>query len=192
MQNKKIFMGQLLHTPSGETPQPIEVFERTPGVYRLGTKDPDMEELVGSIDEEPVTNPIAEEASILGLLRGILSQAGTVIDKLNTVIDKLNTGLSVRTDGDLITKKTDVSVTANTNILDSDYTANNNKPSLLMVATNTAGDISLLVDGLAAILGALEAEKWYVFEIPLTENSTYNLQFSQTAVMQINWIAKSI
>lgn len=185
MQDKKIFMGQLLHTPSGETPQPIEVFERTPGVYRLGTKDPDMEELVGSIDDEPVTDPIAEEASILGLLRGILSQVGTVIDKLNT-------GLSVRTDGDLITKKTNVSVTANTNILDSDYTANNNKPSLLMVATNTAGNISLLVDGLAAILGALEAEKWYVFEIPLTENSTYNLQLSQTAVMQINWIVKSI
>lgn len=67
---EKIYLKQILHTPDNN---PIEVAERTPGVFRPCVKDPDMEELVGSINDEPVTSPTAEEASALGLLRGLLA-----------------------------------------------------------------------------------------------------------------------
>jgi len=67
---EKIYLKQMLHTPDNN---PIEVTERIPGVFRPCVKDPDMEELVGSIDDEPVTSPTAEEASALGLLRGLLA-----------------------------------------------------------------------------------------------------------------------
>lgn len=74
MKDKKIFWGQILHTPDQTKPQPVEMFPgAAPGAYRIGTRNPEFEELMGSIDDEPITDPTAEEASALGLLRGLLA-----------------------------------------------------------------------------------------------------------------------
>lgn len=103
---EKIYLKQMLHTPDNN---PIEVTERIPGVFRPCVKDPDMEELVGSIDDEPVTSPTAEEASALGLLRGLLAAlltqaGGTDLAALETALEAIMTalqGLSVSIHGSL-------------------------------------------------------------------------------------------
>lgn len=225
---EKIYLKQMLHTPDNN---PIEVTERIPGVFRPCVKDPDMEELVGSIDDEPVTSPTAEEASVLGLLRGLLAalqaQAGdtnlgdlatlltalgqkdfatqttlaAILAKLSAdpatqttlaaVLATLQGTLNVNVNGSLVAKETNKAVTANTNILAADYTADGNKSSLLMVLTDTSSVLSLLVDGVSGTLNsgiALDAGKWYAFEIPITYQSTYNLQSSVSATMQIKWV----
>lgn len=217
MEDKKIFWGQILHTPDQTKPQPVEMFPgAAPGAYRIGTRNPEFEELMGSIDDEPITDPAAEEASALGLLRGLLAaiqaQAGgadladlvallTAINQKDianqttaaAVLAALQGVLNVNVNGSLVANETNKAVTANTNILAANYTADGNKSSLLMVLTDTPNVLSLLVDGVSGTLNsgiALEAGKWYAFEIPITYQSTYNLQSSVSATMQIKWVVR--
>jgi len=95
MEDKKIFWGQILHTPDQTKPQPVEMFPgAAPGAYRIGTRSPEFEELMGSIDDEPITDPAAEEASALGLLRGLLAaiqgqSGGTDLAALVTLLTAL-------------------------------------------------------------------------------------------------------
>lgn len=99
----------------------------------------------------------------------------------------------VTVNGSLVANETNKAVTANTNILAANYTADGNKSSLLMVLTNTPNVLSLLVDGVSGTLNsgiALDAGKWYAFEIPITYQSTYNLQSSVSATMQIKWVVR--
>ncbi len=96
MEDKKIFWGQILHTPDQTKPQPVEMFPgAAPGAYRIGTRNPEFEELMGSINDEPVTSPTAEEASALGLLRGLLAalqsqSGGTDLAALATLLTAIN------------------------------------------------------------------------------------------------------
>jgi len=208
----KIFFKQLLHTPDNN---PLEMVESpNPGVYRPAVKVPDIEEVFGAINETKVTDPDAAEASALGLLRGLLAaiqaQAGgadladlvallTAINQKDianqttaaAVLAALQGVLNVNVNGSLVANETNKAVMANTNILAADYTADGNKSSLLMVLTDTSSVLSLLVDGVSGTLNsgiALDAGKWYAFEIPITYQSTYNLQSSVSATMQIKWV----
>lgn len=208
----KIFLKQFLHTPDNN---PLEMVESpNPGVYRPAVKVPDIEEVFGAINETKVTDPDAAEASALGLLRGLLAaiqaQAGgadladlaallTAINQKDianqttaaAILTALQGVLNVNLNGSLVAKETNKAVTANTNILATDYTADGNKSSLLMVLTDTSSVLSLLVDGVSGTLNsgiALDAGKWYAFEIPITYQSTYNLQSSVSATMQIKWV----
>lgn len=98
---------------------------------------------------------------------------------------------NVKLTGSIVSTLTDEVVVAATNIIDSDYTAPSSSRSQLMVSTDTGGILSLLVDGKASYLNsgaALSVGLWYAFEIPLVLNSTYNLQFSAGATMQVKWI----
>jgi len=110
MEDKKIFWGQILHTPDQTKPQPVEMFPgAAPGAYRIGTRNPEFEELMGSVDDEPITDPAAEEASALGLLRGLLAAlltqaGGTDLAALETALEAIITalqGLSVSIRGSL-------------------------------------------------------------------------------------------
>lgn len=99
----------------------------------------------------------------------------------------------VRIEADLVAKLTAQSVTADTDILTSAFTATENRTSLLLVMTNTEGILSLVLDGVSGYLNdgdSLEASKWYAFEIPVTSGSTYNLQFSVDATLQIKWVVR--
>ena len=81
-------------------------------------------------------------------------------------------------------------VTAATDILTTDYTATESGISVLMVLTNTAGILSLEVDNVAGQLNGgtnLDAGKWYAFDVPIIEDSLYNLQFSINATLQVKW-----
>lgn len=92
--------------------------------------------------------------------------------------------------GSLANNQTNASVTANTNILTANYTATAYRKSVLQVMTNTAGILSLVVDGVSGTLNsgsALTANAWYEFEISLLSGSTYNLQLSADATMQVKW-----
>jgi len=96
----------------------------------------------------------------------------------------------VQLTGSLIAKETNKAVTVDTDIL-TDYTATANSNSALMVSTNTAGILKLEVDGVLGSLNsgtALDAGKWYAFDVLMTDGSVYNLQFSVNATMQIKWI----
>ena len=79
---------------------------------------------------------------------------------------------------------------ANTDAI-SDYTATNTMQSTLMVESNAGGILKLEVDGVLASLNggtALDAGKWYAFDIPILATSVYNLQFTVEATLQIKWI----
>ena len=92
--------------------------------------------------------------------------------------------------GSLANNQTNKAVTANTNILTSNYTSTKYSKSVLQVMTGTAGILSLVVDGVSGTLNsglALTASAWYEFEISLLSGSTYNLQLSVGATMQEKW-----
>ncbi len=96
----------------------------------------------------------------------------------------------IETLGRIITTSTNKAVTLNTDIL-TDYTSAKTMQTTLMVETNTGGVLSLEVDGILASLNggvALEAGKWYAFDVPMLAASVYNLQLSASATMQIKWI----
>jgi len=81
-------------------------------------------------------------------------------------------------------------VTAATDILTTDYTATESGISVLMISTNTAGILSLEVDSVVGQLNGgtnLDIGKWYAFDVPVVEDSLYNLQFSVSATLQIKW-----
>ena len=91
---------QLLHTTSNE---PIATFEYvTDMLYLLGIKNPGIEDLLGSLSETQIVDPDAEEATALGLLRGILSKNVSLagIDfatqtTLEEVLTQLQSGISL-------------------------------------------------------------------------------------------------
>lgn len=96
----------------------------------------------------------------------------------------------VQLSGSILADETDKAATANTDIL-TDITATKTEMTTLMVATNTGGTLKLEVDGsLNSLNGgvALDAGKWYAFDIPILAASVYNLQLSASATMQIKWI----
>jgi hypothetical protein len=91
--------------------------------------------------------------------------------------------------GSLANKQKDKVALASTDLL-SDYTALTYQKSILMFATDTAGILSLEVDGVMKTLNsgiALTANAWYTFELPLFTGSVYNLQISVGATVQILW-----
>ena len=60
-----------------------------------------------------------------------------------------------------------------------------------MVSTSATGILSLAVDGVLSTLNsgiALDINKWYAFDVLLLTGSTYNLQLSVDATMQIKWV----
>lgn len=92
--------------------------------------------------------------------------------------------------GSIITKQTNKAVIANTDII-SDFTASGSGASTLMVLTNTSGVLNLEVDSVMGSMNggtALDAGKWYAFDVPMTDASVYNLQFSVNATLQIKWV----
>lgn len=94
--------------------------------------------------------------------------------------------------GSLANNQTNKSVTASTNILATNYTPSTYQKSVLTVMTNTTGVLNLVIDGVAGAMNsgvALNANQWYSFEVPLMSTSTYNLQLSVSAIMQIKWEA---
>lgn len=66
-----IKLKQLLHTSDNE---PLQTYENQSslGKFFMGVKNPHLEELIGSVGDEKVTDPDVDEAGALGLLRGIL------------------------------------------------------------------------------------------------------------------------
>lgn len=93
--------------------------------------------------------------------------------------------------GSLANHQKDVAVTANTNILTSDYVSPNTQKSVLQVQTDTSGILSLVYEGVEGNLNsgiALNAGQLYAFEIILLDGLAYNLQFSINAIMQIHWV----
>lgn len=94
--------------------------------------------------------------------------------------------------GNTIGNQTSLSVAAATNILTSSYSAASCQESTLMLMTDTVGTLSLLVDGVSGLLNngvTLATGQWYTFKIPLASGSTYNIQFSVGATLQIKWVA---
>jgi len=92
--------------------------------------------------------------------------------------------------GNLANNQTNKVVLANTNILASNYTSTAYKKSVLQVMTNTAGVLSLVVDGVSGTLNSgssLVAGAWYEWDVSLLSGSTYNLQLSVGATMQVKW-----
>jgi len=92
--------------------------------------------------------------------------------------------------GSLANNQTNKVTLANTNILAVNYTSTAYSKSILQVMTNTAGVLSLVVDGVSGTLNsglALVANAWYEFDISLLSGSTYNLQLSVGATMQVKW-----
>ena len=92
--------------------------------------------------------------------------------------------------GSLAKNETNKVVTANTNIFIENYTADKYSKSVLQVMTDTAGVLSLVVDGVSGTLNsgiALTANAWYEFDISLLANLTYNLRLSVGATVQVKW-----
>jgi hypothetical protein len=135
---------------------------------------------IGSATDVAPADP-TKAGSIIGVLKGIWA----------TLISFLTTSFTVTVAGSLIKKGTALSVTANTDILGTTYTAASNMSSTLMIMTDTVGTLSLKVDGVLGLLNSgssLDTGKWYAFDVPIINASTYNLQFSVGATMQIKWI----
>jgi hypothetical protein len=117
----------------------------------------------------------------------------TPIDSSGKEMGSKDNPVAVEVSGSLVAKETNKVVTAATNILASDYTATKNGSMQLMVQTDTAGVLSLIVDGVSGKMNAgasLATGVLYAFEIPMTAESTYNLQLSVGATMQIKWVVK--
>jgi len=98
--------------------------------------------------------------------------------------------VSTQLTGSNIANETSKAVTANVDIL-ADYTSTKTMSTTLMVESNAGGILKLEVDGVLASLNggtALDAGKWYAFDIPILATSVYNLQFTVEATLQIKWI----
>ena len=92
--------------------------------------------------------------------------------------------------GSLAKNETNKVVTANANIWTENYTVDKYSKSVLQVMADTAGVLSLVIDGVAGTLNSgstLTANAWYEFDISLLSGSTYNLQLSVGATMQVKW-----
>ena len=92
--------------------------------------------------------------------------------------------------GSLANIQTDAIVLANADILTTDFTPTQYSKSVLQIMSDTAGILSLVVDGVSGTLNsglALTANAWYEFDVSLLSGSTYNLQLSVGATMQVKW-----
>jgi len=92
--------------------------------------------------------------------------------------------------GSLANNQTNKVVTANANILASNYTPTKYSKSVLQIATDMEGVLSLVVDGVSSTLNSgspLIANAWYEFEVSLLAGSTYNLKLSVGATTQVKW-----
>ena len=92
--------------------------------------------------------------------------------------------------GSLAKKETNKVVTANTNIWTENYTPATYHNSKLVVGTSVSGVLTVIIDGVALTLNsgiALDAGAAYTFDVPLMAMSTYNLQLSVNATVQIKW-----
>jgi hypothetical protein len=192
-------------------------------VYRLGVRATDLETLIGEVDASPTANTImdrlksiitntatiaadpatatlqtagnaslttiagvdfATQTTLAAILAKIIAAPATEA-KQDSIITLL-TGIAV-------SNLTDEAVTADTDILASDYEADGNRMSHLMVMTDTAGILSLVVDSIAGALmegQTLSADMWYSFDIPFVDGEGYNLQLSESATMQIKWVVR--
>jgi len=113
-----------------------------------------------------------------------------LINFIAKYIDLVTGAFKVSLVGSLAKKETNKVVTENTNIWTENYTAIKCSKSILQVATNTAGVLSLVVDGVSSTLNSgspLVANAWYEFDISLLSESTYNLQLSVGSTMQVKW-----
>jgi len=92
--------------------------------------------------------------------------------------------------GSLAKKETNKAVTANTNIWTEDYIPTAYQDSRLIVGASVSGVLSIVIDGVALTLNSGEpllANSAYTFDPPLHAGSTYNLQYSVNATMQVKW-----
>lgn len=147
----------------------------------------------------------AEISSITRLTSDTLAELPTTYNAGSTALvdaDKQNyvfngtawkkAPMPIINNGVQVANETGKSVTADTDVL-TDYTAETNESSLLLVLTDTEGVLSLILDDVSGCLNdgdSLEASKWYAFEIPVTSGSTYNLQFSVDSTLQIKWVVR--
>ena len=92
--------------------------------------------------------------------------------------------------GSILKDETSLVVTLNTDFWGTDIIATKTENSTLMIMTSASGVLSLDVDGaLGSMNGgtALDANKWYAFEVLMLKDSTYNLQLSVSATAQVKW-----
>ena len=140
-----------------------------------------IEALLGALTATPVIDPTASGSEI-ALLKGIIKQLqgdGTT-----------GKAAPVSITGSLANNQTNKVTLADTDLL-TDYTPTKYEKSTLMVMTNTSGVLNLEVDAIMGSLNggvALDAGKWYAFDIPLMSGSVYNLQISVGATVQIKWL----
>jgi hypothetical protein len=79
----KVYLGQLMHFLSIAAVESHDT--DVDGVKRIGVRAPDLEDAIGnSADTTAVTDPAAEEASQLGLLRGLLTEALAILEAMPT------------------------------------------------------------------------------------------------------------
>jgi len=98
--------------------------------------------------------------------------------------------LPMKLTGSLANNQTNKVTLANADILAENYTSTKYSKSVLQVMTNTAGVLSLVIDGVSGALNsgsALTANAWYEFDISLLSGSTYNLKLSVNATVQVKW-----
>ena len=91
--------------------------------------------------------------------------------------------------GSLAKQLTNETILADTDII-ADYIPTTYQKSTLMVMTDTSGVLALEIDGVMGHLNggiALDAGKWYAFDILLMTGLVYNMQLSVGAIVQINW-----
>ena len=122
---------------------------------------------------------------------GVKADTANIDPTASSSINANIKGLLKYTIGNLVNNQTNKAVTASTNILTANYTAINYQQSTLMVSTSATGTLSLAVDGVLSTLNsgiALDINKWYAFDVLLLTGSTYNLQLSVDATMQIKWV----
>ena len=90
--------------------------------------------------------------------------------------------------GQILANETNVSITANTNILSSNITI----PAYGIVAvyftTNTSGVLSAVINGVTATInqgGTLNTGTWYEFVMYAGQGMTLNFQFSASATVSL-------
>jgi hypothetical protein len=101
--------------------------------------------------------------------------------------------LEVKVNGNLVAAETNKAVTADTDILTTAYTATKTGISALLVSVASVGVLSLVVNGVSAEINdgvSLDAGKWYEFEVLMAAGSTYNLQYSVSNTLQIQWVVR--
>jgi hypothetical protein len=90
-----LYAGQLLQTKEVDQYLKTFLYESTI-YYLLGVKNPYLEELFGELDAEAVTDPAAAEATLLGLIRGLLTKAaaGATQETLADILTAMPTGFA--------------------------------------------------------------------------------------------------